>query len=531
MSKTAGRDNPWAGMADQDIPWGAYARLSRKKPNRRRGQRQLGRYRSPDESVQRQMRLIREYAAERGLSLAEEQVYIENGRGAWRALGEAAPVRPKWDQMIAAGKAGEFGGLLTWKLDRFSRNVRDGEDLADLGVLLGGPESGRIDLRTAHGVSTFRKAVEAASHASSLASERVRAVFADMVASGYRVGGSGRLFGFEILSETELDYSEDTEDGGDDAGLGLTGPAAVIRENEAAIVRELARRLLDGETLRALAADLNERGITTTRGGQWHERNLSRMLGNPLYGGKLYYKGEFVTDLANVKPVLDEGTYDAVQDKLSTRRRGRRTTGRYPLSGILACGNPACGRRGTMAGYPRSRHGERAYICALAGGGCGQSILAEPVEAMVADEVARVSADTNAREAMRAARRYRDEQRDKLERKLKDLDDDMAESEIKRRRTDRGTRMRAEIDNTIANLTARREAAKRDLDALGETPAPQGSVPPLTAEEFRRNLPAAEQEVYIRELGGRITIVPSKRKPGSSRLPFDTARVSITWGS
>ena len=220
----------------------------------------------------------------------------------------------EWDRMIAAGKVGEFGGLLTWKLDRFARNVRDGEDLLDLGVLLDGPDSGRIDLRTAHGKSVFRKQIEAATHSSNETSEKVRAAFADMRESGYRIGGSGRMFGFEIAPDGLYGYDEDEDR--------LTGPAAVVREEEAGIVRELARRLLQGETVQALADDLNARGTTTTRGGQWAPRNLSRTLGNPLYGGKLAYKGEVIGTLANVEPILDEDTYEAVQAKLGARKRG-----------------------------------------------------------------------------------------------------------------------------------------------------------------------------------------------------------------
>ena len=48
--------------ADQRITWGCYVRLSRRKPQR-------GRYRAPDESVERQLRLIRDYASEHGLDL------------------------------------------------------------------------------------------------------------------------------------------------------------------------------------------------------------------------------------------------------------------------------------------------------------------------------------------------------------------------------------------------------------------------------------------------------------------------------
>ena len=77
-------------------------------------------------------------------------------------------------------------------------------------------------------------------------------------------------------------------------------------------------------------------------------------------------------------------------------------TGKYPLSGVLACGNPACSRQGTMAGYPRTG-GRRAYICAVANGGCGQSVLAEPVEELVRDKVLEALADAERLEAMRAA--------------------------------------------------------------------------------------------------------------------------------
>ena len=60
-------------------------------------------------------------------------------------------------------------------MDRFARNVRDGEDLLDLGILLDGPDSGRIDLRTAQGKSVFRKQIEAATDVSNQTSEKVRA--------------------------------------------------------------------------------------------------------------------------------------------------------------------------------------------------------------------------------------------------------------------------------------------------------------------------------------------------------------------
>jgi DNA invertase Pin-like site-specific DNA recombinase len=510
--------------ADQDIIWGSYERLSRLKSSRRRQQRHRGRYRNPDESVDRQRRLIRAHADERVLNLPAELMFRDNGRSAWEGKGNRG--RDGWDAMLAAGRAGKFGGLLVWKLDRFARNIRDGEDLIDLGVLVDGPDTGRIDLRTAHGKSVFRKQIEAATHASNETSEKVRATFADMLADGYRVGGSGRLFGLEILSQAELDAWGDDDD---EDRPWRASPAAVVRAEEAEIIRDLARRLLGGETVQSMCDDLSERGITTTRGGKWEPRNLSRTLGNPLYGGHLAYKGEIIGELAGVEPILDSDTFDAVQAKLGARRRGRRVTGKYPLSGVARCENPACPRRGTMAGYTRSS-GKRAYVCAPANGGCGQSVLAAPVEERVRDEVLRELADAGRLERMRAADAYLDQQRAKLASVLRDLDDDMAETEAKLRDIPRSqTRRREQVERNLTAMETRYETAQRELDALGSAPAPAEPLPPvMTADEWDNDYPAAEQAAIIRRLGLRIAIVPPTRAQGASRLPFDTGRVQIT---
>jgi DNA invertase Pin-like site-specific DNA recombinase len=494
--------------ADQKITWGAYVRLSRRKPQR-------GRYRAPDESVERQLRVIRDYASEHGLDLPDGLVYRDNGRSAWRKPrrnGEPeppAPERPGWDAMLADGRAGRFGGLLVWKLDRFSRNVRDGEDLLDLAVLLDGPESGRIDLRKAHGRSEFRKQIEAAQHASDETSEKVKATFADMKRDGYRIGGGGRLFGFEVLSE---------------AGAGTA--AAVVREDEAEVIRDLAGRLLAGETVQQMADDLNTRGITTTRGGQWAPRNLSRTLGNPLYGGELAYQGEVIGSLNGVTPVLDADIYAAVQAKLGARKRGRRASGRYPLTGVVECGNPNCTRRGTMAGHPRAG-GVRAYICPVPVGGCGMSVLARPVEVIVRDRVLADLGDAAAREAMRQADDWLDEQRAKLRKALDDLDADLAETERKRAETPRTmVRLLGQYTRNRATMMLRYEITERELEELGPASAPQEPLPALTVEEWEQDTAPQEQAAIIRRLHLRITILPSARR---GRAPFDRSRVKITW--
>ena len=139
---------PWPAIGADLRPgaplvYAIYARRSRKKAKARNDR----------ETVERQVALCRKYAAEQGITVSDDHVYVDNDRSAWKPTGK----REQWIAMIEAGRRGEFAGVLAYKLDRFSRNLRDAEDLVDLAgnrrVVVDGPNSGRIDLSTAGGGS------------------------------------------------------------------------------------------------------------------------------------------------------------------------------------------------------------------------------------------------------------------------------------------------------------------------------------------------------------------------------------------
>jgi hypothetical protein len=184
-----------------------------------------------------------------------------------------------------------------------------------------------------------------------------------------------------------------------------------------------------------------------------------------------------------------------------------------------------------MAGYPRTG-GKRAYVCAPANGGCGQSVLAAPAEAIVRDKVLAALADAQALEAMRAADVWLDAQREKLAGVLADLDADMAETEAKRAAAPRSmTRLRGQYDRNLASMAARYEAAERELAGLGSASAPAEPLPVMTAEDWDApTTTAARKAAVIRRLDGRVTILPGTRPRGASRLPFDAGRVVVTFG-
>ena len=203
------------------------------------------------------------------------------------------------------------------------------------------------------------------------------------------------------------------------------------------MIREAASGCSPPSPWRTSPTDFNERGLRTVRGGQWNARNLGRMLAAPRYGGYAVMRGEVVGRVAG-EPVLDADTYAQVQGLLAGRRRGRRESGRWPLTGVPRCGNPDCGGPvGAMAGRTSTRlradgTAPRQYTCPRSNGGCGMAVLAEPVEELVRARVLADLADDD--EMAELARRERavNDARAAAAAEVDRLDGLLAELEVKR---------------------------------------------------------------------------------------------------
>ena len=165
------------------------------------------------------------------------------------------------------------------------------------------------------------------------------------------------------------------------------------RPDEVAVLREVARRMLAGEAVMAITRDLNERGLRTSRGGPFTQVNLTRLMVRPRNGGHVEHRGRIVGTIPG-KPVLDADTFEQLVALVSGRRRGRRPTNTYLVTGIACCG--PCGR--PMSGKPVRRNGRtrRVYVCAEQRGGCGLSIRADETEAIVGDAMVELFADSEA---------------------------------------------------------------------------------------------------------------------------------------
>lgn len=66
----------------------------------------------------------------------------------------------------------------------------------------------------------------------------------------------------------------------------------VINEKQAETIRQIFKMKRYGKKgLREIARTLNEQGVATARGGEWHAGTIKYILANPLYKGNMIYSG------------------------------------------------------------------------------------------------------------------------------------------------------------------------------------------------------------------------------------------------
>jgi hypothetical protein len=269
----------------------------------------------------------------------------------------------------------------------------------------------------------------------------------------------------------------------------------------------MARRMLAGESLQQLAGELNARGLVTTRGNPWTGANLSRLLGQHRMGGQVVVASRnrsgsvagTVSGSMLGEPILDRATYEAVQALLASRRRGRRPTGRFLLTGLARCNR--CGH--AMNGATSNRDGRRMYRCPPQLGGCGQAVDAKHLEAMVDDHMVKLLADPKHARRIAAKDAKLGVARDKHHAAIDHLEQQLVDLEVKK---------------AMGDVIPRAyDAAKRVLDtrlvtaraALAEVGAVAGA--PIDASAEWEGLTGDEKRTVITRFGVNISIDPPHR--------------------
>ena len=324
-------------------PVDIYARVSRLKRDEKR-----------EPSTNGQIAVCRVRLAD--LGLPEGKVLVDLDRSAWNPNVK----REAWDELMDRLESGLSGGVIIFDLERFSRQPKDGErmiDLAARGLLVLDSES-EYDLTTPNGKKAFRDAMNAAAYYSDRLSTRVQRGLRLKAMAG-NPNGSAPRFGFEEDRMT-------------------------VRQDEADIIREMTSRVMAGEVLLTLVADLNARGIQSTQGNPWDTTSLKNLLIRPINCGRVTFKTNPETGERAVvgrlpgSPIVSEDDFEQVCGIFAARRRGR--PARYLCAAVAVCGAPGCG----FPLYGRARKElkpyadgsvRRHYWCVKSVGGCGKTSI------------------------------------------------------------------------------------------------------------------------------------------------------------
>lgn len=265
--------------------------------------------------VERQVDECRALATRAGVTIVEE--LVDNDRSA-----TTGKRRPGFDRVLELVRSGSVDTVVIWHTDRLYRLPRDLEPIIELAddrpLRFLTVTSSEIDLNTASGRMVARILAAASAQEVEHKVERQKAASDQRAAKGLPTARPG--YGYERV------------DGVD-----------VVIEAEAFVIRDAARRVLASESLRAVAADLNARGIPSPGGAPWQGVTLRQMLRRPSLAGLRTHRGvtvgTFDPDLH--PPILDVDTHERLLALFDDPARRHPSGGRTPkhlLSGLAECG-------------------------------------------------------------------------------------------------------------------------------------------------------------------------------------------------
>jgi len=140
--------------------------------------------------------------------------------------------------------------------------------------------------------------------------------------------------------------------------FGFKADRVTVFANEAAVIRELYRKVLDGDSILSCVEWLNSNQIATVQGGQWKVSRVSTLLANPRYCGLLTRKGVII-GVGSFEAIITEELWHQAQHALERNDQGKRRT--TLLGGLLRCGK--CSSR-------MDSNGVGAYRCSNNKPGC-----------------------------------------------------------------------------------------------------------------------------------------------------------------
>lgn len=285
--------------------------------------------RQREESIEGQLRECREYAEANGITIVGE--YID------RALSASKETEKRLDflRMIKDSSKHLFDLVLVWKLDRFARNRYD----------------------SAHYKAILKKnGVKVVS-----VTERI-ADGADGVILEAVLEGMAEYYSLDLSEKIHRGQKENALKAQCNGGRIPFGYQLINHRLEknpftAPIVQEVFSRYANGDTVRSIVDDLNQRGIKSNMGYPFTYSSFGNLLKNRTYIGEFHYDGVIIPD--GVPALVSKELFERAQIRREKNKHApamAKAKENYILTTKLFCG--MCGKM--MAGES-GQHGGKTY--------------------------------------------------------------------------------------------------------------------------------------------------------------------------
>ena len=284
-------------------------------------------------SLEVQREYLESFAKREGLEIFK--IYKDDGISGYSAE------RPALKNLLKAAKEKKFDLVLVYKIDRFSRNLKDllnlVDELSSSGV---GFKSATepFDTTTSTGKLMFQQLGSFAEFERNRIAERVFPGMVKGVQRGNWQGARYAPYGYRYNKEKKL---------------------LEIDEKETAVVKLIYTMFLCDKSIRSITEYLTRKGYRNRKGNIFSTKLIGDILKSRIYIGKLVWNRHYYDKSQKTKkgyryiknppekviisqgkhqPIISEEDFELVQEKLKARRVERRKkVNDYPLSGLLYC--------------------------------------------------------------------------------------------------------------------------------------------------------------------------------------------------
>lgn len=279
-------------------------------------------------------------ASVRSWTLRDEHLFKDNDRSASRYARKEREEFPKLVELI---KSGVGDVLIMFELARGQRDLAVYVELRDLCIAVGlnfWLLGGRLyDLRDRYDRQSLNNQAMQAEDLSEGISENVQRGINGAAAEGRPAGITpyGYVREYDKRTKALLGQYPDNE------VLEATAADGVVTQySRAGVIRDIYRLVAKGKTLKAVATELNRRGVPSPGGKTWRSTTVRAQVLNPAYAAKRVLRGAIATD-GIWEPLVDDEVFWAVAERLSDPERRTRKPGKskWLLSYWVTCGE--CG--------------------------------------------------------------------------------------------------------------------------------------------------------------------------------------------